>query len=900
MHWFDVVRLRLRSLFRRERVDQELDAELQFAIHQRIEHHIAAGMSATDARVEARLAFGCAVHVREACRDVRGLNLVDDLMQDVRYALRSFGNTPGYTGVVVVTLALGIGANTSIFSVVNSVLLRPLPFAEADRLVRIVENVPAEQTFSGRPMRRPSMYIYEFVDWRARTQTLSHLAVHIASSMTLSGRGEAVRLTGARVSPELFSMFGAQAQLGRVFVADEEQGGDTVVILSDGTWRRRFAADPDIVGSRLTLDGESYTVVGVMGSTVEFPTFDGEFWTPFVPSDNEGAVMPVMGRLADGATLDAASAEINTFGLSARGLPPSTGAPLGPTRFEVVRVKDEMVAPVRDGLLVLAAAAGFVLLIACVNVASLVLARSASRRREIAIRCAIGAGRSRVIRQVLTESTVLAVAGGIVGLCLAFGGVRLVQTLTTVDGPEWFLRSVMSVQRLPRVGQVEIDLSVLTFAFGTCVVTGLFFGLAPALQLSRLSLMHVIHDGTASGTAGLRLSNRLSSRSVLVIVEVTLATVLLIGGGLLMRSFLSLSNVPLGYDPTNVLTFEVVSPTDQGGDDRSQLDIADALIRRLEPLAQVESVGFTHFPLLAGLSTRHRVTVAGAPQDAPPEQLPETRFVSQRYLSTLGVSVLDGRGFGDQDSSGAPKVLLANRAFARLYLGNANPVGSVITTFDVDWRVVGIVDDVRQQLGSDPEPTLYFDYRQLPPAARLPPIPLQYVVRSSGRATDLVPNVRGLVSQIDRRAALDSIATLEGLVSSSVARPRFYAVLVGIFALVAVALATIGVYGVMAYSVTQRTQEIGIRMALGAQRRHVLSMVVGQGIVLTGVGILLGLAGAFTLTRYLANMLFGLTPLDPSTFLALSGAFVVIAAGAAYLPARRAANLDPFRALRQD
>jgi cell division protein FtsX len=885
---------------------------------------------------------------------------MEALWHDVRYAVRMIRSRPAFAAVAVVTLGLGIGTNTAIFSVVNAVLLRPLPYKDADRLVRIVQNRPNAP--QGMPARMAAMSTEDIEAWRPRTRTLSHIAAYGRDVQTLTGLDEPIRLNGARVSPALFPMLGAQPLAGRVFEEVEgKPGSDAVVILSHQAWRRYFNAERDILGRHIMLEGRGHAVVGIMPETFEFPDSETLFWVPFVmtpvvrtPGQRMIQLTQAIARLGDGVTMAQATAEANTIyrqlreeeslfdaqqppaGPSRpepegpqtanpgdagqrrimrepadgpvtegqrqvmRGAPgpemfrrggPDAGARrggpappgggmfgMGSVSIELVSLKDELVAPVRAALVVLLVAVGFVLLIACANVANLLLARAAGRQQEIAIRAALGAGRVRLIRQVLTESVLLAVLGGVVGTALAFWGVRLLAAL----GPG----------NIPRLTEVRIDVPVFLYIALVSLATGIVFGIMPAVRVSRAERLQALKEGGG---------NR--ARSLLAVAEIALALVLLVGAGLLINSFLKLSNVDPGYEPENVLTFQVALPQARYADTERLLFYEQALTR-LQTLPGVQAAAMANtLPLNPGVM-RLSANVHGRPQPTRPEEMvvADLRIVSQRYADAMGLDVLDGRGFNDDDREGQPPVVLVNRTFARRYFAGENAVGHRLQLGGPNpFEIVGLVDDVRHAgLDAEPQAEVYMDYRQARVALPRGLGGMFFALRTAGDPGARVPHVRTLVRQLDSQLTIDNVASMEQRLSDSVARPRFYAVLLGLFAAVAVTLATVGIYGIMAYSVTQRTREIGIRMALGAERRAVLGLILRQGLTLTAIGVLTGLGAAYAVTRYLQNLLFGLSPSDPSTFAGVSLLLAAIAVLACYLPARRATRVDPIVALRYE
>jgi putative ABC transport system permease protein len=844
---------------------------------------------------------------------------IEDARTDVQYAIRQMRAAPVFAVMAIATLALGIGANTAIFSVVNAVLVRPLPYKEADRLVHIVQRMGGSGAPADAAASVPAgLDAAQFAAFRAQTRTLSHVATHGMTTMTLSHEGTTVMLDGAHVSPEVFEMMGAPLRLGRVFGADDASSSSTVVILSDATWRRYFAADPHIIGRGVTLNGEARSVVGVMSPRFAFPDALTDFWIPYVsPAATAGMRpprLPVLGRVKEGVTKAAAAAEVNAIlqglavgnvlppvapGAAASGAGSSRGAGTSETApgFGLFGFEEHLTAPIKPALLVLSTAVAFLLLIACVNVANLLLARTSTREQEIATRLAIGASRARLIRQWLTESVTLSLIGGIVGIGLALGGIQLLRILGTTMAR----RDLGANLSIPRLDEVGIDGSVLAFTFAMSLVTGVLFGVAPALRQSRVQLAGTLREG--SGSAGTRGRTRI--QGILVVAEVAMALLLFVGGGLLTRSFVKLSRVDPGYDASNVLTFQLRAPIERG-----LIETADRLVERLSSLPQVRAAGYTRqLPMVRArsmvpLRTTSELPGDAAPPPAPsgmvnPPQWPDTRHISHDYLDAMRIRVVSGRGFTAGDEGGQPQVLLINDALARSGILGPHPVGTSVYALGIaPWEVVGIVDDVRQAgLDEDPGPQVFLDVRQLPGAARLTG-PVYFVVRTDADAVAIAPTLRSMVQEIDPLITVDGVATMEQLVANSIARPRIYAALIGIFAGVAVILAAVGIYGVVSYGVAQRTREIGIRMALGAQTTDVIRLMLAQSGMLIGFGIVAGLAAAPLVTRYLRSLLFGLTPLDPLTFAGVTLALAGVAMLAAYVPARRVTEVDPVVAIR--
>jgi putative ABC transport system permease protein len=852
------------------------------------------------------------------------VRLLGDLEQDLRYAVRTLRRSPGFALVAVLTLGLGIGATTAIYSVVDTILLQPLPFADADRLVRVVENVPS--TFAGRPPSQRGVTYQEFLAWRVRTRTLSDAAAvaPLGQRMVRTSEGTA-GLWAGMISANTFTLLGAHAMLGRTLGPDDE-ANPNVVVLGFDTWRRLFHSDPNAVGATMelrapapmfqepgsSLEGRLLTVVGVMPASFEFPTGPMDFYMPFVV---DGASKPsprvtFIGRLGPGISAAIARDEANVIGSAIRPPRPASAPALTVPRFEVLGLKDQIVQGLWPALRVLLASVAVVLMIVCANLANLLLARGTARQREMAVRLGLGASRGRLVRQILTECVVLAIGGGALGALLAAAGVTLVKQLATVDAPGIF-RLVFGASILPRGHEVGVDLKMLGIAFGIAAVTSLVFGVLPALHLSRTNHLHAMGSrGSGAGRAESRM------RAALVVGQLVMATVLLVGAGLLIHSFVKLSTVERGYDPSNVLGFQLVFPAEYST--ARKTDTLEALLARLRATPAVRSAGFSRAGILMG----EEISVGTfVPRGRTLDEMradaakPRLRPVSHGYLTAMGARLLDGRELGAADAAMDTPVVVINRTVARRYFGAGTAVGQVL-----DWHVgngpaspmlvVGVVEDVRNESPDrDAYPEIFVDYRQLLTLQgrwdqfkqrrdELALGFLSFAVRTNGDPSSAIPTISRIVRAVDPNAAIDALIPIDRLVASSMARQRFYAVMLGLFAGVAGLLAAIGIYGMLAYAVIQRTQEIGIRMALGAQRAQVLALVLRGGLRLTAVGVALGLAGAAAAARSLQGMLFGITPLDPRTFLAVALMLGVVAAFACYVPARRATKVDPITALR--
>jgi putative ABC transport system permease protein len=822
--------------------------------------------------------------------------LVETLWQDLSYGARMLAKRPGFSAIAVLTLALGIGANTAIFSVVNAVLLEPLPFADPEALIAV------GQTDSQNRARLQQFSFRNFADVRDQSQWFERLAAYYNTNLTLTGEREAVRLRGTVVTADLFPLLRVSPALGRTFLPEEDAAGGgpagRPAILSWDCWQQQFGGDANVVGRAVDFNNTRFTIVGVMPAGFSFPiqSQPTEVWVSTAVDNerplNEGSIMVargylgwrVIGRLKPRVTREQAQSEADVIaaGLAARF--PNINKDLG---IGVKPLLESLVGNLRPTLLLLLGAVGFVLLIACVNVANLLLERAISRQREIKVRLAIGAGRWRITRQLLTESVLLAGLGGVAGAVLAVWGTDLIVAL--------------SPEGLTRIAETRVDARVLAFTGLISLATGLAFGLAPALVISGTNLAESLKEGARGATAS-RHTNR--TRGLLVIVEVALALVLLVGAGLLIQSFVRLQRVALGFDPRDVLTFNVAMSADSNTTPQQIAEFYRQLAGRLRALPGVVNASVVFQLPLSGSGATTGLTIEGQP--VHPSDRPDgvIHMVDPEYFRTLGIPVVKGRAFTERDDLNSAPVLIINDALARQHFPNEDPIGKRIapgfSTVPVSEEtgmreIVGVVADVKHQnLQGPAQPEIYFAQAQMPMSA------MTVVIRAAGDPRALQNAVRGVVQSVDKNAPVYSIRTVDELVGRSVAAPRFNTLLLGLFAAVALILTAIGLYGVISYSVAQSTQQIGLRVALGAQTGDVLKLVIGQGTLLALAGVAIGLAAAYGLTRLMSSLLYGVGATDPWTFVGVAALLMFVAFIACYLPARRAARIDPVVALRYE
>jgi predicted permease len=903
--WLRVFVSRLKGSFCPPSASIELDDELRAHLEMLTEESIRAGMNVDEARRQAKLKLGNDFRTREDFRRQTGLPFLEVLRQDLRYGLRMLRRSPAFAAVAVVTLALGIGANTAIFSVVNGVLLRRLPYEDPGRLLNVFNTAPTRgfDSFGASPP--------DFRTLRESNRTLAGLSALSSNYFNLTGTGQPERLRAATVSAEYFGTLGAKPVIGRAFLPQEEQwGAHRVVILSDAFWRTHLGADPDIQGKILRLDGEAYDVVGVMPASF-YTVEDPQLWAPmaFKPKDSldshNNYFLTMIGRLKAGVTPQQASLDLNDIMASiAKQFPENKGIGVG-----LQRLSDAWVGDVRLPLLVLLCAVSFVLLIACVNLANLMLARSAARQKEIAIRSALGAGRRRLIRQFITESILLALLGGALGLGLAYLCLSLLP---------------LAKDLLPRMEQIRLDGWVLLFTFVISVFTGLLFGLMPALDGSRARRLN---ETLKEGGRISAVSSHSGARSGLVVVEVALSLVLLIASGLALKSFFRLMHVDTGFDPGHVLSFTINLPESYGllstdptytGAPPKVAAFFHEVLSRIEQLPGVRAAGAVSTLPLHGENWTKFFVPLDRPLPTSMDKVPTSQYraVSGHYFSAIGIQLLKGRLLNDHDQANSPLSVVINETMARRSWPDGDPIGKTVLLTPPEslippneipsgfhpprFTVVGVVADAHYgSLDKAPEPLVYASVLQNDYSAS----PF-FTVRTDGDPMMLVNSIRGQLAQFDRDLPISYIMTMDEVMSQSVAQPRLEAILLAMFGALAMILAAVGIYGVMSYTVTQRTSEIGIRMALGASRTAVLQMVIAQGLRLASIGLAIGLAGglilAFLAKRVLAKLLFGVSTTDPITFVAVAGLLALVALLACYIPARRATRVDPMVALRYE
>ena len=888
------MRITLRKLIwlvTRRRKEAELREELEFHLAADAEECRAAGMKDEQARDAARRTLGNVTLVVEDTRAAWGWPPIEQVAQDLRYACRMVLRTPSLTVVVVLTLALGIGLTTAMFSMVRGILLRPLPFDDPDRLV-VLQTRHADGEIEAALSPPNVMSLLE-----EAPSSFSQLGSVLGVAVTLTGTGDARRVASARVSAEFFEVMRAAPILGRTFVPAENRGGRSrVAVISHALWQQQFAGDPGVLGRTIVVDKVPHDIVGVMAEGFQFPNVSS-LWMPQEYGDNyfsaasvagrkNNAFVTVVGRLRSGATLASAGAELEAFAQRLTRRFPDTNVGVV---FVPVPLHDQLVDDVRTPLLMLLGAGSFVLLIAAANVGGLLLARGASRREEIVVREALGAGRARLVRQLVTESLLLGLGGGALGFALSM----------------WLTRAIAAAQAegLQRNGMsdaIKVDLTVLSFAVAITVLTGIGAGLVPALRSTKTALATTLRDA-GRRVAGSARAQHL--RGALVVVELALAVILLHGAGLLLNSFVRLTQINPGFETTDALAFSLnVSPAESGQQSRWNRAFYRDLITSIQQQPTVRSVGaISRLPIGMPGSFSSRFAFEDRSWPGPEEPAISARIVTPDYFRTMGMTIARGRGIGAQDADGAPAVVVINQAAAAYFFAEEEPIGRRLARFTYDpledaadaYTIIGIVSDVRSRsLGEVPQPQAYFAHAQVPMSG------MSVVVRAGGNPLALAPAIRAAIAALDRTLAVPSFSTLDQVVSESLDRPRFFTTLLGMFSMVALVLAAIGIFGLVSFAVSQRTQEFGVRIALGASPRELLVSILRGALLLVALGLAIGFCGAVLLTRVLSGLLYGVTPGDPATLAVVAGTLAATAVLASIVPAWRASRVNPIVALR--
>lgn len=877
--WFYKLPLRLRSLFRGTRADQDLNDEMQYHMDRLVQQQMEKGLPEQSARLAALRAMDGLEQNKEKCRETRRVSVALNLARDIKYAIRSLRKSPGFCIVAVLTLALGIGANTAMFSVVNAILLRPLPFPESSCLVRLWESAPDSHG------KRNVVNAWNFLDWREYTRSFSAMAAVSERESNLTGDRNPVALPSASVSADYFSILGIPPLLGRTFQPGEDTPGhDDRAVLSYGLWQQRFGGARQIIGKTLHIDGSSMTVIGVMPKAFRVPGSKAEIWIPLpitrAPGWGKGRNLSVVARLKPGVTLAEAQQDIAAAARVTAELHPDFDRNWSALCIPMLQ---DVTGDLRLPLLVLLGAVCFLLLITCANVANLVLMRGAGRLREIALREALGATRGRIVQQLLTEGIVLALGGMTAGLLLAF--------LTVPSMVAMIPQSLA----LPRSEPINIDGTVLTFAVAIAALTAVLFGLAPSLRASRVRLQHALRQ-TGQQTAG--TGNR-RLRNAFVVIELALAILLCMSAGLLLRSFHRLVSVDPGFQTAHIVTMRIFTSPAKYGRASQRARYVENIVSEVRALPGVESAGTVNFLPLRGLTSR---SCFGPPtnEEPNPATSPDAQFliVSEEYFATMQTPIVAGRDFDSRDIIGQPSVMMVNESFVRQYLPGRNPLGQ---RFSICWNVanpadiVGVVADARQEgLDDSPQPTIFL------PNSQAAMYFASLVVRAKANPRQIADSVISAIHRIDPEQPVAAIETLDSVLNSSVSQPRFEMILLIIFAGLALMLSAIGVYGVISYSVQQRLHEIGIRLALGAQGGNLVKLVLKEALSLALMGLLAGAVCLLLLTRVLSNLLFEVRPYDPLTMFSASLVLLTSAALAAYLPALRATRVDPMLALRSE
>jgi predicted permease len=866
-------------LFHRRKQNAQLDSELRFHIEQQTADNIAAGMHPDEARRRALVQFGGLECVKEDCREARGTEFFESLLQDIRFAVRMLRKSPGFTAVAVLTLALGIGANTAIFSVAYNVLLRPLPYRNANRLVMVYEDASAY----GFPEDTPAPG--NFASWKAQNNVFADMAAMDDQRFDLTGAGNPEQFLAKEITANMFPLLGVKPVLGRDILPEEDKPGvNHVVILSHGVWIANFGGDPQIVGTQIWLNNAEYTVIGVMPRSFIFPDRETQVWTPIGFSNKDLAqhgshYLEVVARLKPGVSFQAANADLSIIAQRLQKQFPDSNAKVGAF---AAPLRDHLTDGSRIAALVLLGAVAFVLLIACANVANLLLARAAARQEELAMRRALGAGRGRIIRQLLTESVLLSILAGCAGLLLAFWATP-------------FLAHLIPDTLAPIAGS-GVNAEALTFLISVSISCGVLFGLAPALRISRIDLAAAMKQGdarTGSGAAGTRM------RDILVVVEVALALILFSGAALMLRSFMNVRNLDPGFRPAHVLAVETELPSPKYDNVSLRNAFFQQALDRINHLPGVVAAGCATWLPLTNWGGAGGITIEGRASGDPSHVIiPNLRMISDEYIQAIGMGLIAGRTFNASDGANTQRVALINQTAAKRLWPGQNPIGARFNrgkTSPQQWiTVVGIVADVHQAgLDLPARAEIYFPYQQWDYFR-----PSYFAVRTSGDPMAVANGVREQIWAVDKDQPVTHVMPIEQMLADYLAPRKLQSSLLGGFAAFALLLAALGIYAVLAFSAKQRTREIGVRVALGAQQRDILRVVLAHGLKLAGIGVVIGLLGALALSQVLATLLFGVSAKDPWT---LSGAVAVllfVAVAACYIPARRAMHVDPMVALR--
>jgi predicted permease len=884
--WLKSIASRFRAQATTQNIDRDFQHELDAHLEMAAQENIRRGMLPEDAARAARIRLGGTMQLKETNRELRGLPIIETAMQDFRFAFRMLRKNPGFSAIAILTLALGIGANTAIFSVVYAVLLKPLPYTGADQLFTVfqqeIKNPDNKNAFSFPNLR----------DFREQTDVFSDLSGIQTHQLTLTGHGDAYNIDTSVVTPDLFTTFRVPPILGRAFVPDDgKPGAAPVVVLSENLWRGSFGSDPNVIGSPITLDKRAFTIIGVMPTTFRFPQVQHsrQIWIPIVNDPlfgnwlerRGGHWLQITGRVKPGVNLAQAQSQFDAISQRlAKQFPEDNDG----WTIRMIPLREFLVGEIRSPLLILLGAVGLVLLIACANIANLLLARATSRSREIAVRATLGAGRSRLVRQLLSETIVLSIIGGLAGVALAYYGVHV---LTAFLPPG-----------LPQINSIQIDYAVLGFALALSLFASCAVGLAPAFLVAGSDLQSTLREG--GGRSGESSASR-RARNILASAEIALALVLLVAAGLLLRSFSKLTEVSPGFQVEHMVKAEVSLPRAQYSTPQQWFAFSENLLSRLqsEPGMQNSALALP-LPITDGT-----VNIAFDIENNPVATAASARnadyvAVTPTYFQVMNIPLVAGRTFAARDNMSAPTVAVVTQSFVRAYFPNETPIGKrIIFGFPpapgVPREIIGVVGDVRDvSLGNNPGPMMYAAYAQSPfPGACI-------AVNSTLATSTVISSIRDTVASLDKDLPVTDIATMTQVVHESMAQPRFRTTLIAIFAAIALILAATGIFGVISYSVQCRTNEIGIRVAMGASARAILKMVLRETLILAAIGLAVGLPVAFASSHVLGHLLFGVSPTDPTTLIVVSLTLAAVAAAAGYLPARRATQVDPLTALRHD